>query len=56
MKRFIANIKHDNGITFLCVTARNEEQAVNMIMKAEGCPRYSIIEIKKGERKWTKKK
>lgn len=46
MTKYVATLQHDNGKTKLHVTATDEATAIDMIMKAEGCPRCAIIAIK----------
>ena len=45
MKIYIAKLQHDHGIMNLKVTAMTRKGAIDQIMKAENCPRRSIVEI-----------
>lgn len=42
MKKFTMILSHDNGKTTLKTVAQDEETAIDMVMKAEGCPRNAI--------------
>ena len=46
MKTYLAKLKHDDGILRLHVTASCEDSAIQMIMKAEGCPANSVLSLK----------
>ena len=45
MKKFIASVKHDKGVVKIKTSAQNKEDAITKIMKAEGCPKCSIVKI-----------
>jgi type III secretory pathway lipoprotein EscJ len=46
MTRYVAVLQHDKGKVRLHVTATDEATAIDMLMKAEGCPRNAILSIK----------
>lgn len=47
MNDYIAKLKHDNGTITLYVKATSEENAKELICKAEGCPKCAIYSIRK---------
>ena len=44
--KFLATLKHDDGIVKLIVTAGSIEQAIQSLCRRELCPSRSIISIK----------
>lgn len=49
MKTYKAKLKHDHGIVYIRVMARNEREAIRRICDSELCPERAIekiIEIK----------
>lgn len=47
-KDYLVKVKHDNGeINFIVTTLRGKDNAIGMVMQAEGCPRSAIVEVKK---------
>ena len=45
MKRYRAKLKHDSGKITIYTMARNLEQAIEQILKAELAPRRAILSI-----------
>lgn len=44
---YLATVKHDKGTDTFNVTATSEDNARQIIAKAEGCPARAIISLKK---------
>lgn len=44
---YIATVKHDQGTDIFNVTATSEDNARQIIGKAQGCPARAIISVKK---------
>ncbi|GGA92642.1 hypothetical protein [Puia dinghuensis] len=47
INNYRATLQADSGKHTLIVTASSEEDAIFMIQKAEGCPRWAILHIQK---------
>lgn len=45
MKTFYVTTQHDEGTSSFQTVARNQQQAIALIMAAEGCPKGAIIRI-----------
>jgi hypothetical protein len=43
--KFSLELKHDNGKFKVITVATDEESAIEMVLKHEGCPRSSILSI-----------
>lgn len=46
VNEYIVTVKHDNGTIKIKTTASSEEEAKNVVIKAEGCPESSILDVK----------
>lgn len=46
MNNYIVAVNHDNGAVRITVAASCASEAIELVMKAEGCPRCSIISVK----------
>lgn len=47
MNKYIFTLKHDNGVFKITVTATDITSAIQIFLKAEGCPEQAINNIKK---------
>ena len=46
MNQFFVTVKHDSGKIRFHVPADTQEAAINLVMKAENCPRCAIVKVR----------
>ena len=45
IKKYQVSLKHDNGKIRITTVATSKQSAIDMIMKAEGCPECAISNV-----------
>lgn len=45
MNKFIVVLRHDYGTFAVLVRCASEARAIEIVMKAEGCPRRAIVKV-----------
>lgn len=44
-KTYIVTVKHDNGVSKIGTCSTSKASAIELIMKAEGCPKRAIVKV-----------
>lgn len=44
-KSYVVTVKHDNGLSKIGTCSTSKDRAIELVMKAEGCPKRAIVKV-----------